>query len=312
MASDQVEGRAPFVAGFSVGETASRVGVTASTLRSWDRRYGLGPSGRSSGGHRRYTLGDLARLQRVRRFVTAGMSTADAATASLAFKRSSASQGSSQLRRLRPFGDDQLISRLVEAADVLDSPGVARATRALLNERGVIHTWTDVLIPLLQQIGRYWQRHEHGVECEHVISDALQAVLLTYAWDRQQQNRQESPIAVLAATPNEGHTLPLYAAAAALAEREIHARVVGSLPPPSLLMALEQLGPTAVVLWARTQNTADAVVLRSLRDQVPLLCAAGDWPRDAIAGCIVTGDLVRTVRAVADWMHPAAGQPAQR
>ncbi|MFD6099857.1 MerR family DNA-binding transcriptional regulator, partial [Nocardiopsis flavescens] len=34
------------------GATARLLGIAPSTLRSWDHRYGIGPRGRSPGGHR--------------------------------------------------------------------------------------------------------------------------------------------------------------------------------------------------------------------------------------------------------------------
>src|SRR5690348_7457435 len=48
--------------GWPVAHVAARVGVSISTLRSWERRYGLGPSGRTEGGHRRYTTDDIAAM----------------------------------------------------------------------------------------------------------------------------------------------------------------------------------------------------------------------------------------------------------
>ncbi|NVI90901.1 MerR family transcriptional regulator, partial [Actinomadura sp. BRA 177] len=59
-------------AGLGVGAVAQRLGVAPSTLRTWDRRYGIGPSGRSPGGHRRYTPADLARLEVMQRQILAG------------------------------------------------------------------------------------------------------------------------------------------------------------------------------------------------------------------------------------------------
>src|SRR4051794_29387468 len=54
---------APAPAGLPVTAAARRLGLAASTLRSWERRYGLGPSLRTLGGHRRYSAGDLVALQ---------------------------------------------------------------------------------------------------------------------------------------------------------------------------------------------------------------------------------------------------------
>ncbi|MFF1631137.1 MerR family DNA-binding transcriptional regulator, partial [Streptomyces sp. NPDC058272] len=39
----------------TTGALARRLGVSPTTLRSWDRRYGMGPEVRSDGRHRRWT-----------------------------------------------------------------------------------------------------------------------------------------------------------------------------------------------------------------------------------------------------------------
>src|SRR5213079_2320845 len=46
----------------TVAAVARRLGVAPSTLRTWDRRYDLGPSGHTAGSHRRYSPEDLDRL----------------------------------------------------------------------------------------------------------------------------------------------------------------------------------------------------------------------------------------------------------
>ncbi|MSW39326.1 MAG: MerR family transcriptional regulator, partial [Actinobacteria bacterium] len=46
----------------SVAAVAQRIGVAPATLRTWDRRYGLGPSSHTQGSHRRYSRQDVARL----------------------------------------------------------------------------------------------------------------------------------------------------------------------------------------------------------------------------------------------------------
>lgn len=65
--------------GLAVAAVAKRLGVAPATLRTWDRRYGLGPSGRTAGSHRRYTPDDVARLLVMRRLITEGYAPVDAA-----------------------------------------------------------------------------------------------------------------------------------------------------------------------------------------------------------------------------------------
>ncbi|GAA1850844.1 MerR family transcriptional regulator [Myceligenerans crystallogenes] len=62
---------------------AKRLGVAPATLRTWDRRYGLGPSGRTAGSHRRYTPDDVARLLVMRRLTLEGHAPGEAARAAI-------------------------------------------------------------------------------------------------------------------------------------------------------------------------------------------------------------------------------------
>src|SRR6478735_706533 len=61
------------VLSWPVGAVADRLGVSTSTLRSWERRYGLGPTHRTGGNHRRYSPADLQRAQLMTRLTAAGI-----------------------------------------------------------------------------------------------------------------------------------------------------------------------------------------------------------------------------------------------
>ena len=63
----------------TVAAVARRLGVAPSTLRTWDRRYDLGPSAHTAGSHRRYGPEDLARLVVMRRLTLEGVPPAEAA-----------------------------------------------------------------------------------------------------------------------------------------------------------------------------------------------------------------------------------------
>ena len=70
----------------TVAAVARRIGVAPATLRTWDRRYGLGPSVHEAGEHRRYRPQDLAVLITMRKLITAGVSPADAAKQAKSFQ----------------------------------------------------------------------------------------------------------------------------------------------------------------------------------------------------------------------------------
>src|SRR6187200_3346256 len=52
-------------AGLSIGDLAAATGVAPGTLRMWESRHGFPVAQRRTGGHRRYDVDDIARVQRV-------------------------------------------------------------------------------------------------------------------------------------------------------------------------------------------------------------------------------------------------------
>ena len=70
--------------GFSVGTVARRLGVAPSTLRTWNRRYGIGARELTPGKHRRYTAEDITRLEHMQKLILRGAAPADAARVAMA------------------------------------------------------------------------------------------------------------------------------------------------------------------------------------------------------------------------------------
>ena len=54
---------------FSISEVAAMVGLTAHTIRAWERRYGVPRPARTAATHRRYTMDDVDLLRRVKQGV---------------------------------------------------------------------------------------------------------------------------------------------------------------------------------------------------------------------------------------------------
>src|SRR3954453_18507550 len=63
----------------TVSGAARRLGIAPATLRTWDRRYGIGPTDHAHGRHRRYSSGDMARLELMQRALMQGAAPAGAA-----------------------------------------------------------------------------------------------------------------------------------------------------------------------------------------------------------------------------------------
>ena len=277
--------------GLTVAAVARRLGVAPATLRTWDRRYGLGPSQHAAGAHRRYSPDDVARLERMRRLVLSGFPPAEAARVALVdgpdgddslspapAVDSTARQGGGHVVAI-PGGTPNARG-LARAAIALDADSCRSIVGETLDRRGVVWTWDHLVAPVLVGIGQKWEQSGRGIDVEHVLSEAIQAEFS----ERVSQAPATTPTTVLlAAAPTELHVLPLWALAAGLAERHVAMRMMGARTPVDALgQAMRRTGPGAVLVWSQTPETGDPSCLVDLPDLRPdplvLLGGPGWWP----------------------------------
>lgn len=272
--------------GLSVGAVARRLGVSPSTLRTWDRRYGIGPGDHTGGAHRRYSVEDLARLLHMQQLVRAGVRVGDAADAARTWEPQREHLRGAVAAEVEPVAEqdyadrDDLVRGLSSAASALDARASGHLIRKSLDSRGVVWTWDEVLRPVLASVGRIWERNGTGVDVEHMLSHVASTELAAVV--ARESPRSPRP-ALLACAPGEDHCLPLHAVAAALAERGMESRVLGArMPTDGLASAARRLGPSSVLVWAYLP-VADANALLDLPKMrpEPLIVAAGPgWPQE--------------------------------
>ena len=236
----------------TVAAVARRIGVAPATLRTWDRRYGLGPSAHESGEHRRYCPADLARLTLMRRLITSGVSPCDAATQAKSHK------GSINLETIVTdyVVREELVTALHKAAKGLDKKFIEAVLRKDLAQYGVEQSWSEVIVPLLLIVGNEWEASGDGIEVEHLLTEVLKGILREHVEDiRKPVNAH--PV-LLASVGEEVHSLALHALAAALAERKIETYFLGARTPLEALSAMiTRSAPPAVFLWAQLSKNAD-------------------------------------------------------
>ncbi|MFF5703223.1 MerR family transcriptional regulator [Streptomyces sp. NPDC012794] len=280
----------------STGAVARSLGVSPTTLRSWERRYAIGPAHREDGRHRRWTPGDIARLEEMCRLTARGVPPSEAArvalgaapgtrTAGRAAGVTPGGPGALPLGEVRPEGRG-----LARAAVRLDAPAVAELLEAALADHGPVAAWEEVIAPTLHAVGRKWaSAGERYIEVEHLLSWQISAALHRV---RPAPEPLRVPPVLLACVPGELHSLPLEALAAALGERGVPVRMFGAaLPAGALCDAVRRTGPRAAVLWAQSRTTADRALARSVagiewglrgaRGRSALLLAGPGWGPEA-------------------------------
>ncbi|MBW8802031.1 MAG: MerR family transcriptional regulator [Streptomyces sp.] len=309
--------------GLTTGEVARRLGVAPTTVRSWDRRYGLGPTAHTGGRHRRWTAVDVARLERMCALTATGLPPAEAARLALdeagprapapqvASVRSAlpAARGRSRAGTGLRLGDvRQECKGVARAALRLDAAALDGLLGAAIEEHGLVAAWSEVIMPTLQAVGRKWETSgERYVEVEHFLSWHVSGVLRRHAPPAVAD--RPGATTVLACVPGENHTLPLEVLAAALAERGLPVRMFGgALPVESLVAAVRRTGPAAVGLWAQSRTTASRPLaqhvaalewgVRGARRKPVVLTLGPGWAGQTVPGSPHPSGLAHALTAV--------------
>ncbi|QGK70449.1 MerR family transcriptional regulator [Allosaccharopolyspora coralli] len=266
----------------TIGAVAQRLGIAVPTLRSWDRRYGLGPGSHDEGRHRRYTTEDLARLDRMIALRTEGVPPAVAAelaqggTTTDVPARDGGGSGALAVGRA-----DSAVRGLARAAQSLDVARIHDTVARHLGERGVVRTWDEILTPLLRTFGDHFDLGDDVVASEHAATVGILRALHGVPVPAQSRRLP----ALLACVAEEQHTLPLEALHAALSERGCPARFLGArMPHEALLQAVRRLRPRNLVLWAHTARCARKIDVAALTDTGTRVVVAGSgWSARVVA-----------------------------
>ncbi len=262
---------------WGVGAVAERLGIAQATLRTWERRYDLGPSLRTSGGHRRYTAHDIERVEFMRRLLHRGVTPRQAAQAAHDLD---SDEVAAMVAGERPgdarLGPEQMVEAISRAVLDVDASRLSSLFGGALRRLGVVQAWDLVLTPVLVWIGEGWSHGTIDIVSEHVASERLLSEL------RLHSRAHAAPLArggvVLASAEDDQHSLPVYAIEAALAERGIGSFVLGPrVPWESLSDLAQRTEPDAIFVWATLMRPDD-------RDLVEALAVVPDATRVVLGG----------------------------
>jgi DNA-binding transcriptional MerR regulator len=219
-----------------IGELSRRTGVAETTLRAWERRYGLLRPERSAGGFRLYGDDDVARVRAMQGHLDRGLAASEAARAAQAVPGSAA-----------PVAE-QVRAELVAAVDALDDVGAQRALDRALASLTLEAAVTEVLLPAMASVGEGWEDDDAAIAREHFATNLVRARLLGLArgWDLG-----GGPRALLACAPDEQHDLALIAFGLGLRARGWRITFLGAATPVlTLLEAARLTSPDLVAVSA--------------------------------------------------------------
>ncbi len=259
--------------GYSIRVASRLTGLSADTLRMWERRYGFPSPKRNDSKIRVYSKDDVERLTLVSRAQKAGYRAGEVIHKS-----------KEELRALLvdaitvddpSQGHTPSVSSLVQTLHRNDADGLRTELRSAVATLGPKRFLVDVAGPLLERVGEEWALRRLDIRHEHLISEALttQLRLLLSAYEGTTQ----PPVVLLSTLPEEQHGLGLEMVALYCAIAGATPRLLGvDTPVDQIIEAARALRVDAVgVSVSRGANLATAtahlgMILEALPPRVEL------------------------------------------
>ena len=297
---------------FPIRTVSNLTGVNSVTLRAWERRYGIVRPRRTAKGHRLYSREDIQRIEQVLRLLDRGISIGQA-------RAVLEPDTPSESPAAQPAAEGGVwagyIARMVLAIAAFDEKALNGVYNEALSLYPVEVVSTQLIVPLLEEVGRRWQTEEGSVAEEHFFSvfmrNKLGARFHHLALDTT------GPKLLCACLPTEQHELALLLFCLGALTRNYRIVLLGAaMPLTDLPLAARRSGSDAIVLagsvgayWPALEADLAALVKRV---PVPVLVGGhvSTLHRDAIvrAGAMVLGsDMPQAFRRLADVLQGVAG-----
>lgn len=290
---------------WGVGAVGTRLNIAASTLRTWERRYGVGPSFRTAGGHRRYTERDIDRVELMRRLLSRGVSAQDAARVARAIDhedldvalREEPDQGSST--------PDDTVEAVLAAVATGNHDALRQLIVGTLRSSRVTVAWQDVLAPALRHVSAETAAGHLAAEDVAMLSDLLV--------------RELQALLAIVRLPSTGHThvvfarslpeveaIPLLVLEVALVQAGVSTHAVGpELDGRSVAALITRLRPDLLVTWGHPPTPPLRRAIGELEGVTSVIRALPAWPKEmslrfGFEGQVVSTDVAEAVDIILD------------
>ena len=221
----------------NIAAVARRTGVPSDTIRKWEQRYGVLRPERTTGGQRRYSEEDVARVEWLKARLGEGYRIREAA----------ALLGSAALAAAASPAD--LRDALAVAIVRNDHASLIVLVQQTLALNRLEDALTDVIAPVLAAVGEGWETGEISVAQEHLASGVVRAQLERLLADARAAVRGT---AVLACAPGERHELGLLMLAVLLRADGWQVAYLGADTPVGDAVALAEENGARLLCFSAT------------------------------------------------------------
>lgn len=229
---------------FPIRTVSSLTGVNVITLRAWERRYGLITPSRTASGRRLYRREDIERIHAALGLMAKGVAVGQVKHS---LNQLSIEKTGDKPAQASTSNWQQFQARMLASITRFDEEELESAYNAALGLYSVEQVTLQLLLPLLQELGRRWETSAGSIAEEHFFGVYLRNKLGARFHHRQRAS--EGPRLLAACLPGEQHEIGLLVFALTAHDFGLRPILLGANTP------LEDLVP--VVKRAR----CDAIVL---------------------------------------------------
>jgi DNA-binding transcriptional MerR regulator len=281
---------------FKIQTVAEMTGVPASTLRTWEQRYGFPSPDRTASAYRMYSQTDIDRIGRVRELCDRGLGPAEAVQQVLEDESAEASPagagvgaGTIEEAAVRLGDAAGLSEALFEAIEAFDPVRTQALVRSALLVGSHAQAFEQWIWPAWRRVGERWLAGELGRHHERLAAEVLGQAVRDML--RLSQPPAPAPWAVLGCFADEDDPGPALGAALALQGAGLRAQLLG----PRTRAAVIREAARALSAEIVGLSVTEAVSSRGARDLVDDYAAAIGERR-----WFVTGPGVESIAAVVE------------
>ncbi len=259
---------------FRIQTVAEMTGVPASTLRTWEQRYGFPAPDRTASSYRMYSQGDIDQIARIRELCEQGLGPAEAMERLLepaapevtkVAQSPGAPAGIAVPMSVSPTELGEALQQAIEAFEPERAEGLVRSALLVGSHAEAFERW---LWPAWRTVRERWLAGELGRHHERLAAELLGQA----ARDMVRLSRPSAPApwAVLGCLPDEDDCGPALGAALALQGIGVRAMFLGPRTRASVIRdAVRSTSAKIVGL-----SVSDEVSAREARDLVDDFSAA--------------------------------------
>jgi MerR family transcriptional regulator, light-induced transcriptional regulator len=253
---------------YRINVVATMTGVSAATLRAWERRYGLPAPRRTPSSYRMYSTHDVESIRRMRTLCDEGLMPSEAARV----VAEEMSRTEAAVNVTDPFTTSR--DAILAAVENFDPIALESSVQHAVALGSAATIYDRVLRPVMVEIGDRWHRGSLTIGQEHLATQVIET-----ATRRLLALVQPNPPArevVLAGFAGDEHVLPLHGVALHLAGAGFRTVILGARTPPGALRhAVEEIEPVCVGLSVTIAPPSHEA--RTLVDGYAAACGSTPW-----------------------------------